>query len=184
MTDVYIGVGSNMLPEENIPEALSLLKEKVSFTATSMFYYTPPLKQKDQPVYCNGVWKIKTSIEPYALKFDILRQIESALGRIRSIDKYTSRTIDLDILVYGNIIIKTKNLTIPDPDIYTRSFISIPLWEITPGLILPDTGKTIKEIALRMKDKQLEPAYHITNLIKKGIDHGQEKSGRTGPPAS
>lgn len=172
MTDVYIGVGSNISPDKNILEALHLLKKEVSVTATSSFYYTPPLKQRDQPVYCNGVWKVSTSLEPYALKFDVLRQIESALGRIRGEDRYASRQIDLDVLIYGDKIIQTENLTIPDPDVYTRPFICIPIWEITPNLILPDTGRGIREIALSMNDKQLKPAYYITNQIKKGIDHG------------
>ncbi|MBN2534593.1 MAG: 2-amino-4-hydroxy-6-hydroxymethyldihydropteridine diphosphokinase [Spirochaetales bacterium] len=172
MPDVYIGVGSNIFPEKNIREALLLLKEKVLVKTTSTFYYTPPLKHRDQDMYCNGVWKIGTTIEPYDLKFDILRQIELILGRTRSNDRYASRPIDLDILVYGDKIIRTETLTIPDLGVYTRPFLCIPLWEITPGLVLPDTGKTIKEIAESMHNKHMEPACHITNQIRKGINHG------------
>ena len=169
MTAVYIGVGSNINPEENILKALSFLKEKVLVTATSMFYYTKPLKQGNQPVYCNGVWKIKTLLAPHILKFDVLRGIESALGRIRSDDRYASRPIDLDIILYGKKVINTDELVIPDPDVYIRPFVCIPVFEIAPDLILPDTGKSIKEIALGMNDKQMKPAHDITNLIKKGI---------------
>jgi 2-amino-4-hydroxy-6-hydroxymethyldihydropteridine diphosphokinase len=172
MTDVYIGVGSNIHPDKNIPGALSLLKDKVCVKATSIFYYTLPLGNRNQALYCNGVWKVKTTIDPYALKFEILRPIESSLGRVRGKDTYASRPVDLDILVYGDTIMKTENLVIPDPGVYTRPFVCIPLYEIAPGLIIPDTGKPVKEIVMTMIDKQMKPAYHITHQLKKGLENG------------
>jgi 2-amino-4-hydroxy-6-hydroxymethyldihydropteridine diphosphokinase len=168
MITVYIGVGSNINPGESIPRALSLLEKRVKVGAVSTFYFTPPLKKKSQPDYCNGVWEIMTTFSPEDLKFDVLRNIESELGRVRGTDAYAPRTIDLDILVYGREVIRRDDLTIPDPDIYTRPFISIPLAEIAPLLILPDTGTLIDEIASKMKNAQMEPARRITELLKKG----------------
>jgi dihydroneopterin aldolase/2-amino-4-hydroxy-6-hydroxymethyldihydropteridine diphosphokinase len=172
MSDVYIGVGSNINPEKNIPSALRLLKKETEICAVSTFYYTKPLHYQDQSDYCNGVWKINTLISPYELKFNLLRKIESALGRIRSAETYASRSIDLDILLYGMEVIHTDDLSIPDPDIYTRPFISIPLLEIAPNLVIPDTGETIENIVQHMKDVQMNPAHGITDQIKKGIKNG------------
>ncbi|MBN2440059.1 MAG: 2-amino-4-hydroxy-6-hydroxymethyldihydropteridine diphosphokinase [Spirochaetales bacterium] len=172
MPEVYIGVGSNINPEKNIPSALGLLKKETEICSTSTFYYTKALNNKDQADYCNGVWKISTSLPAYDLKFYVLREIESTLGRSRSKDPYASRPIDLDILLYGKEIINTDDLTIPDPDIYTRPFISIPLLEIAPDLMIPDTGEKVETIVIRMKDVQMKPAHRITNKIKKGIKNG------------
>lgn len=169
---IYIGVGSNIEPEKNIMKAFNMLKEKLTMAATSVFYYTPPLKNLDQDDYCNGVWKITTGLTPYVLKYDVLRGIESVLGRIRGKDKYAPRSIDLDILIFGNEVIKTEELVIPDPDVYMRPFVCIPIYEISPDLIVPDTGKTIKEIISGMNTIQMRPAHHLTNQIKKGIKYG------------
>jgi len=171
MTDVYIGVGSNIKPEYNIIKALRHIMKKTAVKATSIFYYTTPLEYKNQPDYCNGVWKITTSIKPYNLKYKILRQIEIKLGRIRNTDKYSSRPIDLDIIIYGNAVINTEDLIIPDPDVYSRPFVCLPLFEITEDIILPDTGKALKEIVLTMDATKMRPAHQITNQIKKGIGY-------------
>jgi 2-amino-4-hydroxy-6-hydroxymethyldihydropteridine diphosphokinase len=165
MITVYIGVGSNINPMESIPRALSLLKKKVKISAVSTFYFTPPLNNKVQPDYCNGVWEIETSYSPHSLKFQVLRPIESELGRKRGQDTYASRTIDLDILVYGREVIRTDELTIPDPDIYTRPFIAIPLAEIAPHLIIPDTGEGINDIANTMKNTQMMPEHQIKDIL-------------------
>ena len=123
----FIGVGSNIQPERNISDALARLSKRVDITGISTFYKTTPILRKDQDDYLNGVWQISTSMSPEKLKFDVLRKIEQELHRNRESDKYASRTIDLDILLFGDLIIQEENLTIPDPDIYKRSFIAFPL---------------------------------------------------------
>ncbi len=75
-----------------------------------------------------------------------LKKIEKKLHRKKIKDKYSSRTIDLDLLLYDNKVINNDNIKIPDPDIYTRAFILLPLYELDPKIILPDTGKYIKDI--------------------------------------
>lgn len=146
MTRAYIGVGSNIDPELYIEKAFDLLKKKVSVTGISSFYRTKPLFNKDINNFINGVWQINTILEPEKLKFDILKKIEKKLHRKKNIDKYYSRTIDLDLILYNNKILNTDKIKIPDPDIYTRAFILIPLYELDPKLVLPDTGKYIKEM--------------------------------------
>src|SRR4030042_6162071 len=146
MIRAYIGVGSNINPELYIEKALDLLKKRVEVTGISSFYKTKPLFNKNINDFINGVWQINTALEPDKLKYDILKIIEKKLHRKKIKDKYSSRTIDLDLLLYNNKIIYNDKIKIPDPDIYTRAFILMPLYELDPKIILPDTGKYIKEI--------------------------------------
>ena len=170
---VYIGVGSNINPEINIIKALKLLNEKIKILETSTFYKTKAISNESQADYLNGVWKTTTNIDPVKLKFKILRNIESRLNRIRNNNRYSSRTIDLDILLYDNKVIKEKNIIIPDPDIYTRSFIAYPLYELNKTgteLIIPDTAKSISSIIKSLDKKELIPDYKLTESLKKIID--------------
>lgn len=143
---ICIGVGSNIVPEENIFKACALLKQTVTITAVSTFYWTPAIERQKDSDYLNGVWQIKTDILPENLKFDVLQCIEKKLGRVRTADKYAARVIDLDILLYDDLVLDSADLIIPDPDIYKRSFIRLALLELKPNLILPDSGKNLREI--------------------------------------
>ena len=141
--DVYLSVGSNIDPERNIIEACLRLKVLVSAIETSTFYETDPLERPRQPSFLNGVWRIATDLPPRRLKEEVLRKIERELGRVRSDDKHAPRTIDLDIIIYGDRLIDEPDLKIPDPDIRVRPFIAVPLLELAPDLVLPDTGERL-----------------------------------------
>jgi dihydroneopterin aldolase/2-amino-4-hydroxy-6-hydroxymethyldihydropteridine diphosphokinase len=151
IVEAFIGVGSNVEPERNITDALVRLSAHVDIAGISSFYRTTPLLRKNQGDYLNGVWQISTSISPKELKFDVLRKIEQELHRNRESDKYAPRTIDLDLLLFGDLGINEENLTIPDPDIYKRSFIAFPLYELNPALIMPDTKKPLIDILSALK---------------------------------
>ena len=137
--EAYIAVGSNIEPQDNILNALIALKTYVTITAISNFYRTSPVGKREQPEFINGVVKIKTNFKPRLLKFDVLRNIEKCLGRVRSIDKYTPRTIDLDLILYGSLVIDEPDFHLPDPIIRLYPFVAVPLLEIAPELMLPDT---------------------------------------------
>jgi len=100
MARVFVGVGSNIDPAENVPAALRLLAKEVRVVATSLFYETLPLGRPEQPAFYNGVVEIATDLPPDDLR-QLLRRIETQLGRRRSRDPYAARTIDLDLLLYG-----------------------------------------------------------------------------------
>jgi len=101
------------------------------------------------------------------LKYSVLRKIEAALGRVRSSDLYASRTIDLDILLFGNQIIKKEGLTVPDPDIYSRVFIAEPLFELAPETIIPDTDTDLKTVLASMDHSELKKDNAITTLLRR-----------------
>ena len=167
--EVYISVGSNIEPEENIPKALDKLKKYVRVVATSTFYRTRPIGRPEQAFFLNGVWLIETNKAPQELRFRVLRIIEEELGRIRTEDKYAPRTIDLDIILYGNAVIRGTELVIPDPDIRRRNFIAIPLLELNPSLVLPDTGKPISSLDIVKSDKGLTTLHAFTESLRERI---------------
>ncbi len=166
----FIGVGSNIQPERNIIEALARLSKQVDITGISFFYKTTPLLRKNQNDYLNGVWQISTSIPPKELKFSVLKKIEQELNRNRQSDKYAPRTIDLDILLFGDMVIHEDNLTIPDPDIYKRSFIAFPLSELNPDLIMPDTKKPLVDLLSALSKDDMIPDVTFTENLRRLVN--------------
>lgn len=166
MTRVYIGAGSNIDPEKNIPAAVVRLSRSVLITGISMFYRTLPIGRPQQSFYYNGVIRFETEFNPADVKARILLPIEIVLGRLRSADKFNPRTIDLDILLHGRSVIQDKDLTIPDPDILTRSFLAIPLCELDPDLVLPRWDLPVREAADRFGNETMEPLIEFTEMVK------------------
>ena len=166
MVDAFITVGSNIEPKANIPAALERLQGWVLVRAVSVFYRTAPIDRPDQPFYLNGVFHVETELTARALKFDVLRQIEAELGRKRSPDRFAARTIDLDIAVYGDQVVDEAGLCIPDPDIVTRPFIAVPLLELAPKLVLPDTGQALAGLPAAGAIAKLEPDLEFTELLR------------------
>lgn len=167
MAAVYIGVGSNIEPEANIAAAFRLLRQRARIVAISTFYRTDPLGSGGgAPEFYNGVVKLETDIEPRDLKYSVLRQIEETLGRHRGPDRYAPRTIDLDIILYGNVVVREPGLAIPDPDVRTRPFIAVPLAELAPDLELPDSGTTAREIARQMQTESMSALDEFTQALR------------------
>ncbi|MBE9528760.1 MAG: 2-amino-4-hydroxy-6-hydroxymethyldihydropteridine diphosphokinase [Proteobacteria bacterium] len=150
MERVFVGVGSNIDPEHNVVGALKLLGSKVAIVAVSTFYRTEPIGSPPEyvnPEYVNGVVEITTEITPNGLKHEVLRSVEQSFGRVRNAEKNSPRTIDLDLLLYGQRVIDEETLQLPDPDITERPFILLPLVELAPELLLPGPGVKISDLA-------------------------------------
>lgn len=172
MARVFIGVGSNINPEENVRQALRLLGREVPIVAISTFYRTQAEGRAGQPPFYNGVVEVVTEMPPAQLKHSVLRPIEEKLGRTRGEDKYAPRTIDLDVLLYDDLVAAEKGLRIPDPQIAQRAFLAIPLCELAPELVLPDSGLPIAEIAAAFGDHKMERLSQYTELLRKEKEHG------------
>ena len=137
----YIGLGSNLQgPKEQIEKALKALSEakETTLMSVSSFYQSKPLLDMPGPNYLNVVCKIETDLSALDL-LNFCQEIEDNQHRVREV-KWASRTIDLDILLYGEQVLATKRLTIPHPEIINRAFVLLPLFEIEPGLKLPLLG--------------------------------------------
>ncbi len=165
----FIGVGSNIHPKRNITDALTRLCMHVGITGISTFYRTRPVSGENLDDYLNGVWQISTSISPQELKQRVLKTIERDLHRIRTQDKHSPRTIDLDLLVFEDFVINEVGFKIPDPDIYKRSFIAFPLFELDPGLIIPDTKTSLASILKSLSKDNLKPEIPFTERLRSKI---------------
>ncbi|MCM8779147.1 MAG: 2-amino-4-hydroxy-6-hydroxymethyldihydropteridine diphosphokinase [Candidatus Omnitrophica bacterium] len=142
----YIGIGSNLgNRKKNIEKAIVFLKadKKIKLLKKSRIYETEPLGPP-QRKFLNGVLKIETKYSPFEL-LRRLKEIELLLGRKGS-PRWGPRTIDLDILFYGRLVLKTKKLTLPHPQVSERLFVLKPLCEISPYLKHPVIKKSIKTI--------------------------------------
>ena len=152
----YIAIGANVEPEDNILDGLERLHRIAVVTKVSRFYRTEPLNRVNQPSFLNGVCEIRTALPPRVLKFRALRRIEWACGRRRTLDTHAPRPLDLDILLYGNRIIRQEGLCIPDPDISARPFIFHPLMEIAGNIRLPGTGVELINICSKASYDSLD----------------------------
>lgn len=156
----YIGLGSNLGNRlENLSKAADSLNKDHSTTVTnvSKIYMSEPKYFSDQPEFLNAVIEIETSLSPLEL-LDLLLKIESEIGRIRD-KKNGPRLIDLDILFYGNEIIKSGSLEIPHPLLYERLFVLKPLEDINSKFVCPITGNTVFELLKLTGDKQRTEIY-------------------------
>lgn len=146
MSEAYIGIGSNLgNRKQNCEKAIGLLIEhRITVTKRSTMLETEPWGIKDQPKFINMALTIDTILEPENL-LNLLKKIESAVGRTQT-SRWGPRIIDLDILLYDNLIINTNTVQIPHPGIKERDFVLRPLSEIAPDKIHPVFKKSIKEL--------------------------------------
>jgi dihydroneopterin aldolase/2-amino-4-hydroxy-6-hydroxymethyldihydropteridine diphosphokinase len=172
MTRAFIGIGSNIEPAKNTIVALRSLARQTHVTAVSMVYCTSALGRPEQSDYFNCVAEIETDAPPAELKRGILRTIETKLGRERSDDKYAPRTIDLDLIIYGDLVVDEEGIKLPDPDIMERPFLAIPLFELAPDLVLAGYNLRIGEIAARIQQEGMRPLEDYTRLLRKKLRLG------------
>lgn len=146
MSFAYIALGSNLGDKEkNLRRALLLLTQQgVEVVRVSSFISTEPYGVTDQPQFLNAVACVRTSLAPLAL-LDVLLATELAMGRVR-LRHWGERNIDLDLLLYEDVVLDTPRLRLPHPDMQNRDFVLLPLAEIAPELKHPTLQKTIYEL--------------------------------------
>ena len=146
MSFAYIALGSNLGDKEkNLRRALLLLTQQgVEIVRVSNFLSTEPYGVTDQPQFLNAVACVRTSLAPLAL-LDVLLATELAMGRVR-LRHWGERNIDLDLLLYEDVVQDMPRLHLPHPDMQNRDFVLLPLAEIAPELKHPTLQKTIWEL--------------------------------------
>ena len=153
---LYLSLGSNLGDKQkNIEEALDKIEERIgSIVSLSAFYLTTPVGFQSENIFLNCVCEVTTYIDIYRL-FAITQEIEKEIGREqKSKDRqYMDRIIDIDLILAGDQVIDTPELTIPHPRFHTRSFVLDPLYEIAPDLIHPQLGKSIGELREELQKK-------------------------------
>jgi 2-amino-4-hydroxy-6-hydroxymethyldihydropteridine diphosphokinase len=139
----YIGLGSNLAdPQAQIMRALGALDRLpgTRVVARSGLYVSRPLADLPQPDYLNAVATVDTALAPHRLLHEMQR-IEREQGRVPGGERWAARTIDLDLLIYGQSVIRSASLSVPHPGLSQRDFVLQPLAELAPGLDVPSLGK-------------------------------------------
>ena len=151
MTLAYIAIGSNLAsPLEQVNAAVQALGDipQSRVVALSSFYRTPPLGPQDQPDYLNAAIALDTALSAEAL-LDNTQRLELQQGRVRKEERWGPRTLDLDIMLFGDAVINTERLTVPHYDMKRRGFMLWPLFEIAPDLIFPD-GESLSALLTQL----------------------------------
>ncbi len=138
----YVGLGSNLAdPQNQVRQALAALDRLAAtrLLAASALYVTAPVGPQDQPDFVNAVARLSTQLSPMELLAALLT-IEAAQGRRRDGTRWGPRTLDLDLLLHGNVELDLPGLRLPHPEIYRRAFVLVPLADVAP-LRLPIPGQ-------------------------------------------
>jgi 2-amino-4-hydroxy-6-hydroxymethyldihydropteridine diphosphokinase len=146
-----VGLGSNLAdPVAQVRRALDELARipDAQLTARSPLYKSPPLGPQDQPDYINAVAALDTSLAPLEL-LAALRGIERRHGRVRDGRRWGPRSLDLDMLLYGDLVMDTPELTLPHPGLPERAFVLYPLFDVAPQLAVPGRG-AVRELRDRL----------------------------------
>ena len=155
MSNIFIALGSNLQnPKEQVKSGILSIKkiDGVKILCESNLYETSPVGILNQPNFVNAVIKIHSNLMPYELLNKLL-DIENIAGRVR-VKKNGPRTLDLDILLFDNLILNDKNLTIPHPRMHERLFVLIPLMDIDENIVIPNHGP-IKLIIKKLKPENI-----------------------------
>ncbi len=142
MPRAYVGLGANLGEREAaLRAALGALEatEGIDVVAVSTFRETDPVDYLDQPRFLNAAAALDTTLSPREL-LDALLEVERSLGRTREGPRFGPRTIDLDLLLYGDESLEKPGLTVPHPRLHRRVFVLEPLAELDPGLVVPGHG--------------------------------------------
>ena len=166
MTTAYIGLGSNLGErEKSIRNAVKILAdgEGIEVVRISEIIETDPLGHANQPKYLNAVAETTTTLSAEELHKKMV-DVEVSLGREQK-EKWTSRIIDLDLLLYGADVIKHPELTVPHPQMHLRSFVLKGLRELNPEMLHPVINEPVKELADRLNGADYVPNPNIPQLV-------------------
>ncbi len=152
---VYLGLGANLGDRAaTFVAARGRLAPDVQVLACSSLYETAPWGVLEQPPFLNAVCQVQTALSPTAL-LAYLKAREDELGRVPSF-RWGPRAIDIDILLYDDLVLNAEQLTLPHPRLHERAFVLIPLQELAPELRHPVIGRTVRELVAAL------PPYEIT----------------------
>ena len=151
MIKVFVGIGSNLGDREFlVRKAVEALRDlpHTSVIRVSSLYDTEPVGEVDQPPFLNAVVWLETELDPRSLLWHLLL-IEKRMGRVRG-KRWGPRSIDLDLLFYGDRVLDEPDLTVPHPEAHRRAFVLYPLQELEPDFVHPVTGESIRKLIRKL----------------------------------
>ena len=151
--DVHLSLGSNLKDrDKNLLDGIELLREFSSIESISPIYETPPLGFESENQFLNLCVHLKTELSPQKF-LNFIHEIEAKMGRVRSDEGYISRTLDIDIILIGDIVLKEDNIEIPHPRFRERRFVLRPLTDIAADAIDPLSGKSVETLLQKCPDE-------------------------------
>ena len=148
----HLGLGTNLGDRTgNLRKAL-LLAQSGQPPALSQVYETEPWGVADQPTFLNTVAEVATTLDPEGL-LGVCKEVEQRMGRQPGL-RWGPRLIDIDVLLFGDLIVRLPHLEIPHPRLHIRAFALIPLAELVPDTVHPGTGSTIRELAYTVEGRE------------------------------
>lgn len=162
MERVYVGLGSNLAePLQQLRDALRAIAAlaQTSLVGVSSFYASDPLGPADQPRYVNAVAALDTALAPLEL-LDALQAVEQAQGRQRKAERWGPRTLDLDILLFGDRLIDEPRLQVPHYHLHERAFVLYPLAELAPATLRLADGRSLDALLAACPFRGLERLHH------------------------
>lgn len=163
MAKAYISVGSNLSPESNIRAAISLLGRLFGALEVSPVYRSPA-QGFEGPDFLNLAIGVETTLLPDQLQAELL-DVETQLGRERGGARFSDRTLDLDLLIYGNEIVSDENLEIPRPEIEEYAHVLVPLTDLAAHEQHPLSGRTYLEMNQDMQSRDPSQFTVLTEII-------------------
>ncbi len=158
---VFLSLGSNLGNRmKSLQNAREALPPFVTIQKISTVYETPPWGYTEQPPYLNQVIFGKTDLLPLEL-LKAIKEIETRLGRKKTF-RFGPRSVDIDILLYDELILVTSSLVIPHPRMLQRGFVLVPLAEIAPNLIIPGTPRTVREHMQKVAVEGIPPVQGVS----------------------
>lgn len=160
---IYLSLGSNIDPVQNLPRAVELLKQHLHIEAVSGAWQNPDSSGRG-PDFINAAICARTDLQPAALKSQVIRPIEAALGRVRTRDKYAPRPIDIDLVVFDG--------KVEDLQLWDQAFLAVPLAQLQPDLQEPLSQASLAEVSARLAEGTvLIPRNEVLKQIQKVLEN-------------
>jgi 2-amino-4-hydroxy-6-hydroxymethyldihydropteridine diphosphokinase len=147
MHNAWLLLGSNIDPAHNLPRAAQCIAERTTLKAFSSVWQSPPADQSDQADYWNAALLVETEYSPDELLRCVIQPIEIDFGRERTENKSAPRSIDIDLMLFDSIVGTYAGKQLPHPDILLQAYAAVPLAEISPDMLHPTLGLSMREIA-------------------------------------
>lgn len=175
----FISLGSNIEPERYLALAVKGLHALGEIRSVSMVYQNPSIGPTPQPDFLNAAVAVATGFPAGEIRA-CLRALEAELDRVRTQDKFAARTIDLDLCLLGDRILREPELVVPDPDLLTRAHLIVPIAELDPDFLHPETGERLQTIANRLRNSaELTPRPDVAQRLRLELNNppGHSQSG-------